>query len=84
MLLIFISSLFLVEPRKEIKIHEQILNKVFRTVKNHGSTFDIVGSYRRGKKTSGDIDVIISDPKNDSYVLKFTFKNWVSGKNLTL
>ena len=31
-----------------------------------------MGSYRRGSKDSGDIDICISDPKNDSNVfIKF-------------
>ena len=52
-------------PRKEIQLYETKLKNIFNTVKNKDSTFEIVGSYRRGAKDSGDIDIIISDPKND-------------------
>lgn len=55
-------------PRKEIDVYEKELKKIFDTVKNKGSTFEIMGSYRRGSKDSGDIDICISDPKNDSNV----------------
>ena len=55
-------------PRKEIDTYKTELEKVFAKVKNKGSTFEILGSYRRGSKDSGDIDICISDPNNDSNV----------------
>ena len=55
-------------PRKEIDNYETVLKEIFDTVKNKGSTFEIMGSYRRGSKDSGDIDICISDSKNDSNV----------------
>ena len=55
-------------PRKEIDIYEKELKKIFDKVKNKGSTFQIMGSYRRGAKDSGDIDICISDPNDDAGV----------------
>ena len=52
-------------PRKEIETYETKLKTIFNKVKNRDSTFQIVGSYRRGAADSGDIDIIVSDPKND-------------------
>ena len=42
--------------------------KIFDKVKNKDSTFQIMGSYRRGDKNSGDIDICISDSNDDSGV----------------
>jgi DNA ligase (NAD+) len=49
-------------PRSEIQEYEAVFKEAFPAVAD--SKFEIVGSYRRGLATSGDIDVIItsSDP----------------------
>ena len=60
-------------PRKEIETYEKELTKIFNKVKNKDSTFQIMGSYRRGKKDSGDIDICISDPNDDANV----FNNFI-------
>jgi DNA ligase (NAD+) len=52
-------------PRKEIELYNTKLKKIFKSVANKDSTFQIVGSYRRGASNSGDIDIIICDPNND-------------------
>ena len=48
-------------PRSEIEEYKQIFDKAFPS----GGKMEIVGSYRRGAQTSGDIDMIItsSSPK---------------------
>ncbi len=46
-------------PRAEIDEHRVILEKAFRAV---GLTMEIVGSYRRGARDSGDIDVLVTGP----------------------
>jgi DNA ligase (NAD+) len=50
-------------PRSEIDEYETIFNKVFQQVATPHSKFEIVGSYRRGVQTSGDIDMIITADK---------------------
>ena len=55
-------------PRKEIDKYQTKLQNIFRKVANPNSTLQIVGSYRRGAKNSGDIDIIISDPDDDKTV----------------
>jgi len=52
-------------PRKEIDLYEKELKKIFDSVKNKDSSFQIMGSYRRGSSDSGDIDICISDPGDD-------------------
>ena len=52
-------------PRSEIASYETKIKTIFNQVKNEGSEFKIVGSYRRGTSDSGDIDIIIMDPNND-------------------
>jgi len=48
-------------PRAEIDEYAQIFNEVFNQVKTGDADhYEIVGSYRRGKSTSGDIDVILT------------------------
>ena len=58
-------------PRPEIVKYEKILQKQFNEVKtSKNSTFQIVGSYLRGAKTSGDIDIIITNSDNDPKIFK--------------
>ena len=62
-----------------LQYYEDILKKIPRTeidafkykistIINNRAGFEIVGSYRRGKQQSGDIDVIITEENNDSDV----------------
>ncbi len=64
-------------PRNEINKYEKVLQKHFKDVKkemkNKEAVLQIVGSWRRGAKKSGDIDIIICDPSNDSDI----FKNYI-------
>ena len=49
-------------PRTEIEEYDALFTNVFARVSSSSpdATFEIVGSYRRGAQTSGDIDVIIT------------------------
>ena len=47
-------------PRSEIEKYKELFGFVFNKVSDTDSKFEIVGSYRRGAQTSGDIDVIIT------------------------
>ena len=49
-------------PRSEIEQYEKIFESIFQEHNSNtpDSKFEIVGSYRRGLKSSGDIDVIIT------------------------
>jgi DNA polymerase/3'-5' exonuclease PolX/predicted flap endonuclease-1-like 5' DNA nuclease len=49
-------------PRKEIESTEKFLNKVVKKI-NPDLQLTVCGSYRRGKKSSGDIDSLITHPK---------------------
>jgi NAD-dependent DNA ligase/DNA polymerase/3'-5' exonuclease PolX len=55
-------------PRAEINEYSEILADVFSRLKHVGSRFEIVGSYRRGAKDSGDIDIIVTNDQNDSSI----------------
>jgi len=49
-------------PRSEVEDYNESFESAFEKVKGavEGAKYEIVGSYRRGAKTSGDIDVIIT------------------------
>jgi NAD-dependent DNA ligase len=57
-------------PRSEIDDYNKIFEKNFKKVADEKSQYEIVGSYRRGAKNSGDIDVIITS-KDDEVFKKF-------------
>jgi len=57
-------------PRSEIDDYNKIFEKNFKKVADDKSQYEIVGSYRRGAKNSGDIDVIITS-KDDEVFKKF-------------
>ena len=53
-------------PRREIDEFGMAFNDVFIKSTPSGSKFEIVGSYRRGKLESGDIDIIITNSDNNT------------------
>ena len=53
-------------PRSEIEEFEAIFKSIFSEISS-SDKFEIVGSYRRGAQTSGDIDVIITGQTGDAY-----------------
>ncbi len=57
-------------PRKEIDKYAIMLKKYFSTIKSKTGSFQIVGSWRRGAKNSGDIDIIITDSNDNNSVYK--------------
>ena len=66
-------------PRSEIEHFEKIFETNFNEVKKSNSDkFEIVGSYRRGAESSGDIDVIITG-ENGSISKAFVDKMLKSG-----
>lgn len=58
-------------PRREIISYEKKMNKIFDGLNSDNkASMTIVGSYRRGAKDSGDIDVIITSIKKDTTIFK--------------
>jgi DNA ligase (NAD+) len=61
-------------PRREIEVFKKVFEKAFQKAKDvtnlSKATFEIVGSYRRGAETSGDIDIIITEPDNNDEIYK--------------
>ena len=51
-------------PRYEIDKFNIIFNKILKKYTPDDTTYEIVGSYRRGLETSGDIDIIITNKRN--------------------
>ena len=53
-------------PRDEIEDFNKVLDKIFNEVApEEESKYEIVGSYRREAKNSGDIDIIITNKQNN-------------------
>ena len=55
-------------PRSEIKQYEIIFENNFKKISTFYSRFEIVGSYRRGAESSGDIDLIITSDSPKVFV----------------
>jgi predicted flap endonuclease-1-like 5' DNA nuclease/predicted nucleotidyltransferase len=55
-------------PRSEIEEYKAIFESDFQKVATPNSRFEIVGSYRRGAQSSGDIDMIITSDNPQIFV----------------
>ena len=54
-------------PRSEIDSYAKIFETAFSQTKESGSRYEIVGSYRRGAASSGDIDLILTAPNSEVF-----------------
>jgi NAD-dependent DNA ligase len=55
-------------PRSEVEEYNSLFNKDFKKVAEEDSRMEIVGSFRRGAESSGDIDVIITSKSPKVFV----------------
>lgn len=67
-------------PRDEIIAFDKVFNQTMNECCVN-SRYEIVGSYRRGKAFSGDIDVIITNEQNDASVFA-TFLDTLKSKDI--
>ncbi len=67
-------------PRNEIEIYEKIFKDAFNETGSEGH-MEIVGSYRRGAATSGDIDVILTSQNKDFFT---KFVDLLLNKNIII
>lgn len=51
-------------PRKEMEKHDSFVKEIIKDI-DPTLTVEIVGSYRRGLKDSGDIDILVTHPTNE-------------------
>lgn len=51
-------------PRKEMIRHQKVIQKCIENV-NNKLQYEIVGSFRRGAESSGDIDILITGPSKE-------------------
>ena len=71
-------------PREEIEKYKSILDELFNeNTELINTKYDIVGSYRRGNKTSGDIDIIITNTNDNKEIFK-TFIDILIEKNIII
>ena len=70
-------------PRSEIDEYNKLLGRVFSGLKFPNASMEIVGSYRRGAKDSGDIDIIMTD-KEDNPMLLASFVKQLVEKGILL
>ncbi len=62
-------------PRIEINTYKMVLDHLFNMINTDGKgSYEIVGSYRRGAVSSGDIDIIITHEENDETI----FDRWLN------
>ena len=59
-------------PRNEINKISRIFSKIVKEIDDN-LIFEICGSYRRGKDTSGDIDILITNPNIKDDILKYKY-----------
>jgi len=60
-------------PREEIDMYKEKIDNIFKKneEKWKGTKYEIVGSYRRGKKSSGDIDIIVTNKEDNRKIFIF-------------
>lgn len=56
-------------PRDEMTVHHALIEKSLRDI-DQNIVYNIVGSYRRGKSSSGDIDVLITHPNGRNLLIE--------------
>lgn len=71
-------------PRQEIQKFEVIFSEVFKKYAPAMSKFEIVGSYRRGKSSSGDIDIIITNTDNNQNTLDKILEGLEHDKSISI
>ena len=67
-------------PRDEIELYKKKIEEIFKEVVPEKSKFDIVGSYRRGAKSSGDIDIIITNDDDNKKTFDILLDKMVKEK----
>ncbi len=70
-------------PREEIVEFGELFKQLFDKVAPKNSDFEIVGSFRRGAKTSGDIDIIITNNDNNREVFDKVLDLLIKDKIIT-